>query len=69
MKDKKVPNVGDEIRFVPSAYINGFGSESAKDNLRGPLIGTVVQVNQEHRWYRVAYPTEYSGTQYECIKF
>lgn len=32
------------------------------------VTGTVVQVNEAHRWYRAAYETP-QGTRYECFKF
>jgi hypothetical protein len=54
------------VRFVPSAFKGasaGFGGE-----LRVKLTGTVVQVHEEHRWYRVAYDTP-CGVQHETFKF
>lgn len=68
-------NIGDEIGFVPTAYIDGTGngnngSETAKKKLQNSkVIGTVVQVNREHRWYRVAYKPQFDRMQHECFKF
>lgn len=60
------PGIGDEIRFVPGANTDksaGFG-----DVLGAEVTGTVVQVNEDHRWARCAYETP-QGTRYECFKF
>lgn len=32
------------------------------------ITGTVVEVNEEHRWFRVQY-TRGGATGYECFKF
>ena len=58
--------IGDKIRFRPSAFVNrtdGFGAE-----LRVEVTGTVVQIHEGHRWYRAAYETP-QGKNYECFKF
>ena len=67
--------IGDKLNFVPAAYISGpgtgnNGSDASKEHLqRSEVVGTVTQINWEHRWYRVEYPTDYSGPQHECFKF
>lgn len=43
--------VGQNVRFDPSFYFNGYGVES----LRGYVTGTVVMVNKDHRWFSVQY--------------
>lgn len=58
--------IGCMVRFVPCANIDktdGFG-----EMLGCEVTGPVVQVNEEHRWYRAAYETP-QGTRYECFKF
>lgn len=58
--------IGDTFRFVPACNAentNGFG-----DVLRVEVTGTVVQVHEEHRWYRARYDTP-QGVQHETFKF
>ena len=70
-----IPQIGDKIAFIPSAYTHGAGSgapgseEAREFREKSGVTGTVVQVNLAHGWYRVAYETEYNGTQYECFHF
>ena len=33
------------------------------------VTGVVVEINEAHRWYRVAYPLGAAGTGHECFKF
>ena len=58
--------IGDRWRFIPCSNYDhsaGFG-----EILMREITGTVVEVNREHRWFRVAY--ERGGrTGYECFKF
>jgi len=47
--------IGDKYRFKPAAYAAsaaGFGSD-----LEIEVTGTVVQIHEEHSWYRVSYET------------
>lgn len=44
--------VGQKVRFDPFATIQGFGSEDNKGNF---VIGTVVMVNEPHKWFSVKY--------------
>lgn len=58
--------IGDLFRFIPSCNAentNGFG-----EVLRVEVPGTVVQVHEAHRWYRVSYDTP-QGVQHETFKF
>lgn len=44
--------VGQRVRFDPYEYITGYGS----DLIRGTKVnGTIVMVNEEHRWFSVEY--------------
>lgn len=57
--------VGDKVRFVPCA--NYDHSAGFADILMREVTGTVVQVHEAHRWYRVEY--ERGGARgYECFK-
>lgn len=58
--------IGDKFRFIPTCNAentNGFG-----EILRVDVTGTVVQVHEEHRWYRASYDTP-QGVQHETFKF
>lgn len=58
--------VGDKLRFKPAAYgdcTTGFGGE-----LNVEVVGKVVQINEEHHWYRARYDTP-QGVQHETFKF
>ncbi len=44
--------VGQKVRFDPFEEITGFGSN---DNRGKPVKGTVVMVNEPHRWFSVEY--------------
>ena len=59
--------VGDKVRFVPSANKGasaGFGGE-----LRVEVTATVIQVNDDHRWYRTAWEMCPGCTGHETFKF
>ena len=59
--------VGDKVRFVPSANKGasaGFGGE-----LRVEVTATVIQVNEDHRWYRTAWEMCPGCTGHETFKF
>lgn len=68
-----MPEVGDKIKFIPTAYIDpggGNGTQAFKEaKMRSVVEGTVVEVNEKHRWYRLAYQPEYDRLQHECFKF
>ena len=58
--------IGDRFRFKPAPYVDspkGFGAM-----LDVKVLGTVTQIHEAHRWYRVSYETP-CGVQYECFKF
>ena len=60
------PQVGDRHRFIPAANYDhsaGFAQILMKE-----LSGVIVEVNEEHRWFRVEYRRgEVTG--YECFKY
>lgn len=62
----ETPRIGDRLRFKPGANVDksaGFG-----EILGCEVTGTVVLVNEAHRWARYAYETP-QGTRHECFKF
>lgn len=48
-----VPNVGDSVRFSPSAFIkpDDEGDDLYSGQLPYQLDGRIVYVNREHRYY------------------
>lgn len=65
-----MPEIGEKIRFIPTAYSSGTNGSNAsiEDRERKTVTGTVIGIHQKHRWYRVAYMTDYDGEQHECFK-
>lgn len=61
------PQIGDKVRFKPSAYFTGVANFSGSE-LDVWVTGTVIYINEAHRYYRVAY--EKPGCiGHECFKF
>lgn len=58
--------VGDRIRFKPSAYSDGVAPFG--EDLDVTVLGTVERVHEAHRWYRMTWPGP-QGPMYECFKF
>lgn len=59
--------IGDVVEIIPAANFDhsaGFG-----EILRDPIPATVIQVNEEKRWYRVEYQLPRNVTGYETFKF
>ena len=44
--------VGQQVKFDPLQYINGFASGDVKGKY---VTGTVVMVNEPHQWFSVEY--------------
>lgn len=44
--------IGQKVRFDPLACTSGMGSEVVKGN---HVTGTVVMVNEPHKWFSVEY--------------
>lgn len=58
--------IGDKFRFVPCC--GGIIAAGLSEELHREVTGTVVQIHEEHRWFRVRY--EVPGCiRYECFKF
>lgn len=58
--------IGDKVRFRPAGFINSrdaFGPDFPVE-----VTGTVIQIHEEHRWYRVQY-TMPGCIGHECFKF
>ena len=57
--------VGDKVRFIPSA--NTDHSSGFPEVLAVEVEGTVVQVNEAHRWYRVRCELQNGFVFHECL--
>lgn len=70
MTNQNPPEVGDSYYFLPSAFTDSTGLKVLPSlESRGLWVtGKVIQVNTEHRWFRVEYENR-NGTQHECFKF
>lgn len=62
-----IPEVGDKKTFLPAAWF----ALDTPEKIRAEAVvtGTVVQVNLDHRWFRVRYETRGGYVGYECFKF
>ena len=58
--------IGDKFRFTPSC--GGIIAAGLSEELHREVTGTVVQVHEEHRWYRASYETP-QGVRHECFKY
>ena len=58
--------IGDKIRFKPAAFYRT--KEEPMFEIPVEVTGTVIQIHEEHRWYRVQY-TMPGCIGYECFKF
>ncbi len=60
--------LGDVYIFLPTSFTAYGEVASRMMGAETRLRGTVVEINREHRWYRVE--AEYAGgLLYECFKF
>ena len=48
---KQYVTIGQKVKFDPFDTVFGFGI----DELRGDVIGTVVEINRDHKWFSVEY--------------
>ena len=61
--------IGDKISFKPAAFFNStacFGTDPRIDTV---VSGTVVYINEDHRYYRVEYRLASGCIGHECFKF
>ena len=66
-----VPELGETRSFVPAAFTD-WTTLRALPSLQGKgltVTGTVVLVNEAHRWCRVEYSLDGCSRCYECFKF
>jgi hypothetical protein len=60
--------IGEKIRFRPFAWLENPEGYSIASVGRD-VTGTIIEINEAHRWYRVAYPLGAAGTGHECFKY
>ena len=46
--------IGDKVRFKPAAFARTRGEDAAFE-IPVEVTGTVIQIHEDHRWYRVEY--------------
>ena len=61
------PEIGDKIRFKPAAWMDNPEHFSVFSEGR-EVTGPIVQINKEHRWFRVEFPCG-NAIGHECFKF
>ena len=69
---RPAPEIGENRTFVPAAFDEGYqGSRlsSIRPDVDLAVTGTVVYVNETHRWFRVRYETPDGGVQHESFKY
>lgn len=63
-----MPQIGEKISFIPSAFINGANLDKPLAGMRGKVKATIDYINEEHHWFRAAYDL-FGQTMHECFKF
>lgn len=65
------PNLGDQRTFVPAAFEGEHqqGLRSIRPEADATVTGTVIYVNEAHRWYRVRFELPDGVPAFECFKF
>jgi len=60
--------IGDLKTFAPHGFYNFENPQQMRAAVK--VTGTVVEIHQAHRWYRVRYQLPEGGPYYyECFKF
>ena len=57
--------IGDKKTFIPCPNYQNLSNEA---QLRKKVTGTVIQIHEEHRWYRVEYNLSARCIGHECFK-
>lgn len=61
------PEVGDEVKFTPTAYLGK--ADGFCEDLTVTVTGEIVQVNEARRWYRVQYEVRPGCIRFETFKY
>lgn len=68
MDDVKIPEVGTPYSWEPAAFSGFCASVASFPGVASRIIGQIVYVNAEHRYFRAEGPCE-GGVIRECFKF
>lgn len=64
-----MPNIGDRISFVPSAFPHDPPCAGRKlQQMPHRVSAEIVYINHAHNWFRAEYKI-YDKTLHECFKF
>lgn len=68
---RPVPEIGDRRTFIPAAFEGEHqqGLRAIRPEAEAEVTGTVVYVNEAHRWCRVRYDLPGGVPAFECFKF
>ena len=64
--------IGDRMTFVPAIFTEdgcGMKLTTVRPGIDLHVTGTVVYINREHHWVRVAWKTAAGDIQHECFKY
>lgn len=67
----RLPALGDRKTFVPASFEGEHqqGLTAIRPNAENRVTGTVVYVNEVHRWYRVRFELPGGVPAFECFKY
>ena len=65
------PELGDRQTFIPAAFEGEHqqGLLSIRPAAEARVTGTVVYINEAHRWYRVRFDLPGGVPAFECFKY
>ena len=65
----RATKIGDKVKFIPAAWTQ-FSAANVLEQYgaQGEVVGEIIEINREHRWYRVQYQAG-GTTQHETFKF
>ena len=68
---RPAPEIGDRRTFVPAAFEGEHqqGLRSIRPDADAKVTGTVIYINEAHRWYRMRYDLPGGVPAFECFKF
>ena len=66
-----IPEIGDRRTFVPAAFEGEHqqGLRSIRPDADAKVTGTVIYINEAHRWCRVRFELPGGVPAFECFKF
>ncbi len=66
-----IPEIGDRRTFVPAAFEGEHqqGLRSIRPDADAKVTGTVISINEAHRWCRVRFELPGGVPAFECFKY